>query len=255
MYTDHQLRNFKNRLFRTDNTRPFLRLKGNNTTISFTSLHSCSEFLNVEAEVIWGAFVRQEMIKEWTFSYIPFNDREAVYAKTYAGVTRPLACRQSNQKRPVKIVDITTGAVSNYESVRYAGEMIHINNKNILASISTPNKVRLLYERYVVVDEAQSLDFLTQDICRGLLAKIRLGVAVLDVKTNTVQKFSSLSFYLRRYMNVPDVYAAYQRHLRLKTIVVLSNRYYIVRLTPSLIKMSEIELGYHIQKLRREKNV
>lgn len=255
MYTDHQLRNFKTSLFRTSNTRPFVRATGNRTTISFTSLHSCAEFMGVDAETLWGAFVRQEPVKGWMLSYIPFNDREAVYAKTYAGTVRPKNERLSNQKRPVKILDLKTDEIKQFDSVRKAGDVMGINNKNILASISTKNKVRLLYERYVVIDEAESFDFLTKNKRLLLLERIPLGIVVLDTENDIVQQYSSLSYYLRRHLEMPEAYASLQRHLRLKKIIAINNRYYIVRLTPNLAKLDTTELRYHIQKMKRERDI
>lgn len=253
MYTNHQIRNFKNFLFKNDNTRPFLRIVKENLRISFLSIYACAEYLQCEPKDVWDAFINNELLQGFSFHYIRYNDTEAIYAKSYqysrrenhGGNIKP------GVKRPVKVLNLHTNEINEYCSVKSAGEELGIHDGNVRASISTPTKYHLLYEQYVVVDADRTFDFVTDEVRRELLAKVTVPVVVFDSVYNTLNTFSSLSAYLRitkQSTTLPNK----QRSLRVKGIIKAGERCYVIRLTDKVKSLDELGRIRHFKQLIKE---
>lgn len=253
MYTEHQIRNFKRYLFKTDNTRPFIRAVKGDERLLFLSLHDCSEHFQICAKEMWEIFIHEIVYQGYHLSYIGYNDSEAIYAKLYLHIRRDadFVGVRSGICRPIKVLNIHTDEITTFASIKKAAAELGMRPGNVLSCISTPTKCHLLYEKYLVIDEHRNFDFITQEQRKTLLSRLTVPIIVYDTQTQTTKTFSSLSAYLRITKQLPSL-QNYQRYLRKNGIIAVSRWHYIIRQTPTVSLLTKSELQNHFVHLIRE---
>lgn len=243
MFNGRQLRVFYYHFFKESNIRPFIRATSGDKSIAFNTIHEASKHFLISADEIWQYFVKQIPYNGWRFSHVKNNDPEAIYAKSYQLTSRDIQTKSKllRFRRPVQVFDIRTRKVEIFHSLTLAGLELGIRASNIRARISVPEKIRLLYERYVIIDIERNFDFLTEKVLTDLLARVNHGVVVFDISKNTFQFFSGSTAYMR-LINRRDTAVSAMRSVRKKGIYMVDKDRYIMRVTEEIRQKNVDEL-------------
>lgn len=243
MLTKRQKISLRHYLFKESNIRPFLRLTKENTVKAVNTIYEAASFLQINAEEIWTALVEQKEIKGWMVTHVKHNDTEAVYAKLYWSTKRYPEDENKHicRNRPVKLMDIYTKKVTTFSTLTKAGDMLGIKASHVRTRISVPEKIRLLYGRYVVIDAVRDFDFLTDEALAKLYESIKWGIIVFDGRKKTIQQFSGLTAYMRLMGKMVMADNA-MRLLRRDGIYQVDKYRFIMNASYSLNNKSENEL-------------
>lgn len=242
VYNTKQLRILRTLFFRQVNERPFLRITQGEEKQIFNTIHECASYLASSTEHVWGHFVTQLPLKGWMISHIKHNDSEAVDRKSYYFTRRPIEESNFRVKRPVKVYDIETQQIETFASLSACGKHYGAKASHVRLRITVPEKIRLLYQRYIIIDANCSFNFLTPSVLKRVMNQINYGVAVYNGRDNTVTFYSGVTAFMRLQKREKDIENA-SRLLHYKGIYTISQHHFMMKMTSAMNTMSKEEIA------------
>lgn len=241
MYSKKQLLLLRTLFFRRVNHRPFIRLTKGETTHVFNTIYQCAEYLSAGPEHVWSHFVTRFPLDGWVIDHIKHNDPEAVEIKSYQSSRRPPDESGIRIKRPVKVYDIVTHKVERFASLSACGKHYGARASHVRLRISVPEKVRLLYQRFIIIDDNRSFHFLTTAVLKSLINRINHGIVVFNGQQNKIAQFSGITAFMRLSKKEKDIENA-TRQLNQKGIYTVSKDQFIMKATADILALTEKEI-------------
>lgn len=196
MYSQQQLQNFKRHFYKRRNVRPFLRITKDGQSQTFETIHQCAQALYLPARRIWMAFVQEGTVRGYRVTPVYAGDKEARVAKIDKFIQRT---NRISPLRPVKLYDTETTHTHLFSSVTQAAKFLSVSVTNVRHRLTTPEKLGIIKQRYIVMDDDYPVKMLTPEVIKALLARRGRTVSLLDTEQHTVERFPGLAQFTQAY--------------------------------------------------------
>lgn len=161
-----------------------------------SNLNKASEISGIPSRKIWECIRNEVSYKGWSFYHKKARDgvdptlRNSPWGENGRGFGKL-------ELQPVKIQDYITKEIVEYDSYKQAGDAHGVKANNIYQLISTPDKIRLFKQRYLIVKNDDDFPELSQEAFEAMVHKRSAPVVAYDIDKDIMYSFRSGAEFVR----------------------------------------------------------
>lgn len=173
--------------------RPLIKCLKDNCEehVLFNDLHDAVSSTGLSYEDVWESIRLNKKIGGYSFFHIPWNDKDVLQGRLVLGGDR------KTFKRPIDVLDIDSGLIKEYSSMKEFADELGILITHVRIRISDSSKPKLLQKKYVVVDKGYGFDWLSERVKLELKSRGAKKLLAYNTKTNQLIIWDSVYRFIK----------------------------------------------------------
>ena len=172
------------------NARPLIVCTKDDLLVWLEDLRDAAQHFETDVETVWGVIRDKTLLDGWKLEHVKGSDKR---------VKKMLLLRPgevNHTTRPVKMLDLTSDFVMRFDSMSDAAKWFGIQTTHIRIRVSTKGFPKIFRNKWVIVDEEVSFDFLTEESRKELLERGPKPIVCYHIPSNTFEVFPSANNFL-----------------------------------------------------------
>lgn len=183
--------NIHSAIFNSKGKRPVVRCLNGDEEMFIKDMMTLPTILGVDIQQIWFAIKNSTQINGWSISPIPYDDKEIIRLlnSSIGTVDGPV--------RPVRCLDIETGIWKNYKSMKEMANEFGVGITHIRHRLATFERPRIFLQRYIILDDGVSDEFITPELIAMLKMRGNKPVLAVNIENQETRLFNSASEFIK----------------------------------------------------------
>lgn len=183
--------NIHSAIFNRKGNRPVVRCLNGDEEMLIKDVMTLPAVLGADIQQIWMAIKNSTPINGWMISPIPWDDKEILRLlnDSIGTVDGPV--------RPVRCLDVETGNWKEYKSMTEMAKEFGVGKTHIRHRLATFERPRIFLQRYIILDEGVSDEFITPELITMLKTRGSKRVLAVNLKTHETRIFNSAREFIK----------------------------------------------------------
>lgn len=171
--------------------RPLIVCTKDDLLFWLNDLYDAANHFSSDIDTVWQKIRDGELLDGWKIEHVKGSDKRVALMM----VQRP--GELNHGLRPVKVLDLETNAVLDFESLAETARYFGVKTTHIRIRVSTPRYLKIFRMRWVIIDAEENFDFLTPEVIESLKSRGPKPIVCYSADTQSFETYPSAHHFLK----------------------------------------------------------